>query len=152
MYLVGFRDTGFIMFNPKSKKTINSCNVKIDENLLYKHDYPSKEQQTALSFSIATEIGENCIEIGGQTMTSESESQEDSIDFPNCTNSVSLNNCFIPSCINWSFFDTQIKNFDEIPITFQEAMTGVNREEWEYAINTELQAMKKHNVWTVVPS
>ena len=46
MYLVGFNKTGYTLFDPQTKKTIDSCNVIIDESKLYKNDHPSKITDT----------------------------------------------------------------------------------------------------------
>ncbi len=39
-FLVGYTDTGYILLDPKTKKTIQACSVRIDENRLYKHVFP----------------------------------------------------------------------------------------------------------------
>lgn len=48
-YLVGFTKTGYLLFDPKSKKVINSCNVVINENKLYRYDFSPSED--TLKFS-----------------------------------------------------------------------------------------------------
>lgn len=50
-YLVGFRDTGYITYDPKTKKTNNVCSVKIDENFLYKNDFPTSSQFDNFAFA-----------------------------------------------------------------------------------------------------
>lgn len=40
-YVVGFSKTGYKVFDPTMQKTTNVCNVKIDETVLYKNDFPN---------------------------------------------------------------------------------------------------------------
>lgn len=41
--LIGYQPKGYIVYNSKTKKTLNVCNVQVDKLILYRHDYPSKE-------------------------------------------------------------------------------------------------------------
>lgn len=36
MYLVGYTDTGRMLYDPKNCKTITSCNVMVNEKVIYK--------------------------------------------------------------------------------------------------------------------
>lgn len=40
-YLVGFTPTGYLTFDPKTKKIHACCSVKINEDIQYKHDHPN---------------------------------------------------------------------------------------------------------------
>ncbi len=44
MFLVGYSETGYILYDPMTKKTIESCNVKFDETRVYKDCYPIKPE------------------------------------------------------------------------------------------------------------
>ncbi len=39
-FLVGYTDTGYILLNPKTKKTVQACSVRIDETRLYRDIFP----------------------------------------------------------------------------------------------------------------
>lgn len=60
LYLVGFRSTGYIMFDPKSNKTINTCNVKFDESKLYGNEFSRNIDDEELMFEpvVETKIDE----------------------------------------------------------------------------------------------
>jgi hypothetical protein len=45
MYLTGFTSTGYELFEPSTQKTVNSCNVIIQEFKLYRHDYPNEKHE-----------------------------------------------------------------------------------------------------------
>lgn len=46
-YFVGFHDTGYYTYEKATKKTYSSCNVKIDETIKYKDDYPQESSDTS---------------------------------------------------------------------------------------------------------
>lgn len=45
-YLVGFTETGYKVYDPKTKKIETACNVVIHENCLYKDNFPFKKSMT----------------------------------------------------------------------------------------------------------
>lgn len=45
-YLVGFTKTGYTVYDTVTQKTIETCNVKIDETKLYKNDFPNSNPET----------------------------------------------------------------------------------------------------------
>ncbi len=49
-FLVGFTDTGYILFDPKTKKTVQACSVKIDESRLYRNFFPPADPCIKWSF------------------------------------------------------------------------------------------------------
>lgn len=42
-YLVGYTNTGYKLFDPRTNKVENVCNVIVQENDLFKGDFPAKE-------------------------------------------------------------------------------------------------------------
>jgi len=44
-YSVGYTPTGYILYNPKNEVTFNSCNVKIDESVIYKDVFPNTQEE-----------------------------------------------------------------------------------------------------------
>ena len=41
--------------------------------------------------------------------------------------------------------------FNDIPRSYEEAMSSTDRQRWQTAINDELQSMDEQHVWTIVP-
>ncbi len=48
-FLVGYTDTGYLLLDPKTRKTVQACSVRIDENKLYKHVFPSTDREVQWS-------------------------------------------------------------------------------------------------------
>lgn len=46
-YLVGYHDTGYYAHEKSTGKTYSACNVKIDESIQYKYDFPQEVPDTS---------------------------------------------------------------------------------------------------------
>ncbi len=51
-FLVGYGDTGYLLYDPRTRKTVFSCNVKIDETRMYRDIF--QENQIDLTWNIRT--------------------------------------------------------------------------------------------------
>lgn len=167
-YLVGYTKTGYILYDPSTKKTIKSCNVKIDESKLYQYDYPvTPGENETLNFSddpansellnstvpepIPSTSGINVANILSEprSTTSETNNHETNIeeididyDWDEST-PIRINQCYIES-----FATIQSQ---EIPMTYKEATSPENIAKWGPPIQAELKVMSERNVWQLVP-
>ena len=143
-YLVGFTNTGYVVFEPSTKKTFNTCNVKFDEEKLYKNDFPCKlvESFQVLGPNPESEMQPHVENDSDDEYELVSVEVEDEIDSSK-VEKIQVNYCFTdPSLLVSSV---------EQPLTFAEAMSPANVQKWGPPIQSELNAMSKHQVWDLVP-
>lgn len=214
MFLIDYTSTGYRVFDPKTKKFTNVCNVVINENRQFKDDYPSLTYQNIHTnlFSDFYPSNESCTcptspihnehspstvsnlnnlsTGGGDSSTSvvssnnslfpkEEESEQSLIDQQNehdySYNDLQLGLNKIPENTieqmidyDWDCDTITVNmmnlNYDRIgeydksvftpyydqKITFQSSTTGPDREKWLQAIQKELDAMTRYDVWELV--
>lgn len=77
-YLIGFTKTGYIVFDPKTRKMINSCNVKIDETKLYKNEISENKNREELRFpDTIIENVDNQAPLDTSSVTTKSDEESD---------------------------------------------------------------------------
>jgi ribosomal protein S8/transposase InsO family protein len=167
-YLVGFTSTGYVVYDPKTRKTMDVCNAKVDETTLYRHDYPNEKFPNILFPQQSTDSETGC---SSERTISEEVTMSSSNSTTGCSSDrTELNSgihgdtieteieydwdedpkCFYKLQFYENHFDKHIYSCDEVPITYDEAITGKSKQKWLPAIRTELDSMSKHEVWNIV--
>ena len=153
-YLVGFYQTGYVLFDPKSKKTIKSCNVKIDETKLYRHDFPSQSEILEIKFvdDEPSSSSETLVEPPSSTTVATVEDKGNSSDDEIV---IEMNYDWeddIDPIINLlKEIKPELYQFDDTPVTYKDAINGPKSHKWQEAIKNELKSITEHQVWEVVP-
>jgi histone deacetylase 1/2 len=150
-YLVGFTKTGYKVYDAVTRKMFPACNVVVDETKLYKNAYPSTTNDT---FRIIDEspnndsVSEMEVEIDYDWDISEPDEMEVEIDYDWDSTKLTA----VPLEVNFCSIDpTNVIPVGNYPLTFEEAMSGSNKQKWQPAVDSELQSMAQHNVWSIVP-
>ena len=170
-----------MVYDPQTKKTENVCNVVINESVLYKDHYPhvddekfvipelecTKCQQSA-SFTPLSQEGELSqepkeLDVHVQHDSpaySELVSSDDSLSVHEFEmnvdwsddESVQVQSCFVSSIESgYNVNGKDVPMFNQVPLTYSEATSPAHAAAWGPPIQAELDAMKKYNVWTIVP-
>lgn len=153
-YLVGFYQTGYVLFDPQSKKTIKSCNVKIDETNLYRHDFPSKSEILEIKFNDdePSSSPDTTVEPPSSTIVATVEDKGNSSDDE--TEIIEMDYDWeddIDPTINLlKEIKPELYQFDDTPVTYKDAINGPKSHKWQEAIKNELKSITEHRVWEVV--
>ena len=178
MYLLGYTDTGYIFYDPQTRKFVRSCNADINEEFTY-HDRKPPVDRNIVSDDTSEELVIESLR-SSTTAASHSESTVPSTSsLPSTSNEISepvdeiettiqldtdwddnilsdptedlqitLNACILNP---YGYCNPhEIYPTDNIPQSYQEALKSPDRVKWLAAIQEEFAAMDKYAVWTVV--
>lgn len=165
LYVVGYTKTGYTLFDPTTEKTIDLCNVKIDEKKLYKTDFPSNKNetfelqdehlspddplpsssnQTTPQLPPHSNFTSPLPEIEPESdLESEKEYEEIELDCDWDNSPIQVKQCYIESF-------SSIKSFEN-PMTYTLATAPENIREWGQPIESELKMMYDRETWSLVP-
>lgn len=192
-YLVGFTNTRYKVYDPKTKKVETACNVIIHENCLYKNDFPIKENITN-ELKLFSNINQTLTPCTCPHLDSVSSKVDPKPSVSNVSSNGggenSVPSTLVPSNLNDSSvsdaqaeipeiiveqeieYDWDSIEVNKLPIrydrfgdydpnvftahqnqslTYHEAITGLDSVKWLETINKELEAMKRYDVWEIVP-
>lgn len=151
-YLIGYHGTEYYTFDPKTTKTTSTCNVKIDENTQFCHDFPDLKYNTLLDINpICSELNESFQEPEVECETPIQEIEIE-LDWDENPPSINLNSLIIPTMFEpVSTLGKELSLLEQVPLTLHEAMSGSNIALWKKSIKTELDSLTRHKVWTLVP-
>lgn len=171
-YLVGFRNTGYILYDPITKKTFNSCNVRIDESQAYGSEILSPETESTFEIDTETVDDEtnqsniNPIQVENSPLKAPTIDENDSFTIVESTiqleddwsdSESDTQRIMIHSTKTYpsNFGDYEdfhkIHYSKEIPMTYADALSEENKSLWETPIKSELQSLADNNVWEIVP-
>jgi hypothetical protein len=129
-YLVGYTATGYLTFDPKTKKTHERCSVKIDESRQYKHDYPNRFKDNLFTQPIDNSNSDTLsmpIEYNIPTATSDNTNTSENEITTNDTNkaaiSVSQKN---DSDSEYELFETEIEEEIELDTDWDSNQTPIS--------------------------
>ena len=154
LVFVGYSPKGYRLWDTKKRKIILSRDVKFEEkieveteeNKRYKQCFLDKIEDSEEEEKEAEEEGSNNEkEVNEDVLSDEYEDAQDNEDCnvqeqqPELHRSTRVKKC--PERYNVNVF-----------LTFQQAVTGPDKEKWKEAIRMEKESLKKNNTWKIVDS
>ncbi len=144
-FLVGCNDDSYTICEAETGKFIRSKNVDFIENKVYGDMFPKAKQKSVLEMEGRERENEFL------TDTIEISKADDSQNSPS-----QLIEALKHTEINWlEFFEnnnnfTEILNLENDPLSYAEALSSAESENWKIAIKEELNSMNKNNTWSLI--
>ena len=162
------------MYNPEKRITFTSCNVKLNESVLYKdcklnkiECEPSDDPEAKSLFNVGYEEVQNEVE----SQRIEDEKNDNNEDKESVCSDISEYTVILDD--DWNddhvsentdmfvgkvdrikteeLFSGIVSTYDSEPLTYRQALASPDRENGRAAIDEELNSIYKNKVWTIVP-
>ncbi len=96
-YICGYTSTGYLLFDPETKKIEMSCNVKVEEKFMYRHDYPQSSSARTPPFCFGS-CSESAVTGQSQNNQLNDESQMESLQITTQTEEPFYSNKTVSQC------------------------------------------------------